>query len=117
LTDELPTSRALFLVGKVARYSDHPEIAWEFAKANMKAVLAKADALAANSYAPGLFTFFSEKSRAEELRAYAKANLPATSAKEIDKAVDEVGFRAEFKPRLAQQLNTWIDAHASGSKR
>jgi aminopeptidase N len=117
LTDELPTSRALFLIGKVARYSDHPEIAWEFAKANMKAVLAKADALAANSYAPGLFTFFSEKARAEELRAYAKANLPATSAKEIDKAVDEVGFRAEFKPRLAQQLNTWIDAHASGSKR
>ncbi|HJX24605.1 MAG TPA: M1 family metallopeptidase, partial [Chthoniobacterales bacterium] len=46
LTDELPTSRALFLVGKVARYSDHPEIAWEFAKANMKAILAKADALA-----------------------------------------------------------------------
>jgi aminopeptidase N len=117
LTDELPTSRALFLVGKVARYSDHPEIAWEFAKANMKAVLAKADALAANSYAPGLFTFFSEKSRAGELKAYAKANLPATSAKEIDKAVDEVEFRSEFKPRLAQQLKTWIDNHATGSKR
>ncbi|HJX25104.1 MAG TPA: ERAP1-like C-terminal domain-containing protein, partial [Chthoniobacterales bacterium] len=117
LTDELPTSRALFLVGKVARYSDHPEIAWEFAKANMKAILAKADALAANSYAPGLFTFFSEKSRAGELKAYAKANLPATSAKEIDKAVDEVEFRAEFKPRLAQQLKTWIDNHAAGSKR
>ena len=117
LTDELPTSRALFLVGKVARYSDHPEIAWEFAKANMKAILAKADALAANSYAPGLFTFFSEKSRAGELKVYAKANLHATSAKEIDKAVDEVEFRAEFKPRLAQQLKTWIDNHAAGSKR
>jgi aminopeptidase N len=117
LTDELPTSRALFLVGKVARYSDHPEIAWEFAKANMKAVLAKADALAANSYAPGLFTFFSEKSRAGELKAYAKANLPANSAKEVNKALDEVEFRAEFKPRLAQQLKTWIDNHASASKR
>jgi aminopeptidase N len=117
LTDELPTSRALFLVGKVSRYSDHPEIAWEFAKSNMKAILAKADALAANIYAPGLFTFFSEKSRVGELKAFAKANLPATSAKEVAKAVDEVEFRAEFKSRLAQQLKTWIDQRGSSSKR
>ena len=87
------------------------------AKANMKAILAKADALAADSYAPGLFTFFSEKSRVGELKAYAKANLHATSAKEVNKALDEVEFRAEFKPRLAQQLKTWIDQHASGPKR
>jgi aminopeptidase N len=117
LSDELPTSRAIFLVGKVARYSDHPEISWEFAKTNMKALLGKADALAINSYAPSLFTFFSEKLRADELKAYAKANLPATSAKEVAKAVDEVEFRAEFKPRLAQQLKAWIDNRASGNKR
>jgi aminopeptidase N len=117
LTDELPTSRAIFLVGKVGRYSDHPDIAWEFARTNMKALLGKADALAINSYAASLFTFFSEKSRAEELKAYAKANLPATSAKEVAKAVDEVEFRAEFKPRLAQQLRAWIDKRASATKR
>jgi aminopeptidase N len=116
LTDELPTSRAIFLVGKVARFSDHPEIVWEFARANMKALLGKADALAVNSYAPSLFTFFSETSRAEELKAYAKANLPPTSAKEVAKAVDEVEFRAEFKPRLAKQLKAWIDNRASATK-
>jgi aminopeptidase N len=44
LTDELPTSRAVFLVSRVARHSDHPDIAWDFAKANMKALLAKTDA-------------------------------------------------------------------------
>src|SRR6266487_2593712 len=109
LTDELPTSRAVFLVGKVARSGEHPDLAWEFAKANIKALLAKTDALAANSYAPSLFTFFSELSRAAELRAYAKANLPATSAKEVAKAVDEIEFRAEFKRRLASQLTAWID--------
>ena len=66
-----------------------------------------------NSYAPGLFTFFSERSRVEELKAYAKSNLPPNSAKEVEKAVDEMEFRAEFKPRLAQQLNAWIDNRAS----
>ena len=109
LIDELPTSRAIFLVSKVARESDHPEIAWDFAKANMKALLAKTDALGANRYAPSLFTFFSDDSRADELKAYAKASLPAESATEVAKAVDEIQFRSEFETRLASQLSAWID--------
>lgn len=109
LTDELPTSRALHIVGKVARYSGHPDVAWEFAKANMKPLLDKTDALGANTFAPSLFVFFSEKSRAEELNSYAKANLAAASAKEVAKAVDEVEFRAEFKKRLVPQLTHWIE--------
>jgi aminopeptidase N len=113
LTDELPTSRAVFLVGKVARDSDHPDLTWDFAKANMKALLAKTDALGVNRYAPSLFTFFSEESRADELKAYAKANLPAASAKEVAKAVDEIQFRSEFKKRLASQLSAWIDNQKS----
>jgi aminopeptidase N len=109
LTDELPTSRAIFLVSRVARQSDHPDMAWDFAKVNMKTLLAKTDALGANRYAPGLFTFFAENARANELRAYAKANLPETSAPEVAKAVDEIQFRSEFRKRLAPQLNAWIE--------
>src|SRR6059058_1494856 len=109
LTEELPTSRAIFLVPAVARDSDHPDIAWEFAKANLKTLLAKTDAAGANSYAPSLFTFFSDDSRADELKSYAKANLPPASVPDVAKVVDEVQFRAEFKKRLALQLNTWIN--------
>jgi aminopeptidase N len=109
LTDELPTSRAIFLVPKVARDSGHPDIAWEFAKANMNALLAKTDAAGVNRYAPSLFTFFSDDSRADELKTYAKNNLPPASAPEVAKAVDEIQFRAEFKKQLASQLNDWID--------
>ena len=57
LTDELPTSRAVFMVSKVARESDRPDLAWEFAKKNLKPLMAKVDALNANSYLPSLFTF------------------------------------------------------------
>jgi hypothetical protein len=69
----------------------------------MKALLAKTDALAANSYAASLFVFFSDAARASELKAYAKTNLPAASAREVAKVVDEVEFRADFKRRLAAQ--------------
>jgi aminopeptidase N len=113
LTDELSTSRAIYLVGKVARYSDHPELAWQFAKANMKALLAKTDALAVNSYAPSLFTFFSDPPRGDELKAYAKTSLPATSAKEVAKALDEIEFRSAFKARLVPQLAGWIENRKS----
>jgi aminopeptidase N len=109
LTEELPTSRATFLVGKVGRDSDHPELAWQFARENMKALLAKTDALSANHYAPSLFIFFSDPRRVDDLKAFAKANLPPASAKEVTKAVDEIEFRSEFKQRLARQLNAWIE--------
>jgi aminopeptidase N len=109
LTEELPTSRATFLVGKIARDSDHPEVAWQFARENMKALLAKTDALSANRYAPSLFIFFSDPGRIDELKAFAKANLPPASAKEVAKAVDEIEFRSEFKQRLARQLNAWME--------
>jgi aminopeptidase N len=109
LTDELPTSRAIFLVPAVARDSGHPDIAWEFAKANMKTLLAKIDAAGANRYAPGLFTFFSDDSRADELKSYAKNNLSAASAREVAKVVNEVQFRAEFKRCIGPQVNSWID--------
>ena len=109
LTDELPTSRAIFLVSRVARESGHPDIAWQFARANMKALRAKTDAAGANRYGPSLFTFFSDDSRAAELKTYAKTNLPAAAAPEVAKVVDEVRFRAQFKKRLVSQLNAWIE--------
>ena len=113
LTDELPTSRAIFLVSRVARDSGHPDIAWEFAKGNMKALLAKVDAAGANRYAPSLFTFFSDDSRADELRNYAKKNLPQATASEVAKVVDEIQFRAEFRDRLVSQLSALF---SSGTK-
>jgi len=108
LGDEVPTSRATYLVAKVARESERPDIAWQFARAHMKQLLAKTDALAANSYAPSLFTFFSDAARISELQRYAKSDLPPTAAKDVAKAVDEVGFRAEIKPRVATQVSAWI---------
>jgi aminopeptidase N len=108
LTDELPTSRAIFLVSRVARESGRPDIAWDFARSNMEPLLAKTDALGANTYASSLFTFFSDDSRVGELKSYAKANLPSASAPGVAKVVDEVRFRSEFKKRLAAQLRTWI---------
>jgi len=112
LTDELPTSRAIFLVSRVGRDGDHPDIAWEFAKANMKALLSKVDAAGANRYAPSLFTFFSDGSRADELKTYAEKNLAPASTPEVAKIVDEIQFRSQFRDRLVSQLPALIQSGA-----
>ena len=80
----------------------------------MKQLLAKTDALGALSYAPSLFTFFSDAARIEELNAYAKASLGPESKKEVEKAIDEVSFRVEFKKRLSEQVAAWITAQPRG---
>ncbi len=117
LIEELPTSRAVHLVSRVARYGEHPDLAWQFAKTHMKELLAKSDALGANRYAPSLFVFFSDAARIDELQTYAKKNLPPESAtdKAVAQAVDEVGFRAELKERLVPQLTAWIEKGDSSS--
>ncbi|MDQ6913227.1 MAG: ERAP1-like C-terminal domain-containing protein, partial [Verrucomicrobiota bacterium] len=107
LGDELPTSRALYIVTRVARETGHPEVAWEFAKSHMNELLAKADALAINSYAPNLFRFFSDGSRVDELRSYAKSNLPAEAKRAVDGAIDEMTFRSDFKKRLTDEIADW----------
>ena len=109
LTDELSTSRAAYLLPYAARYGEHPELVWDFAQEHMKALLAKQDALGLGSFAPGLFTFWAEPKQAELLETYAKTNLPPSAGKAVAKAVDEIGFRAEFKDRLILQLKSWME--------
>ncbi len=104
LTNELSTSRAIYLVGQVARYSGHPELAWDFARENMDALTAKLDALGAQSFLPGLFLFFSDPARIDELNQYAKAHPALVNPKEIAKAIDEIEVRAELRKRLAREI-------------
>jgi aminopeptidase N len=110
LTDELPTSRAAALLPFAARQGERPELVWDYAQAHMKALLAKQDALAVNGFAGGLFTFFSNPKDAETLERYAKANLPPSAARSVAKAIDEIGFRAEFRQRLVPELKAWMEA-------
>jgi aminopeptidase N len=109
LTEELPTSRAALLLPMVARQGEHPDLVWEFAREHMKELLAKQDALGINNFAPGLFTFFSDPQEAQTLQKFAQTNLPQAATKAVEKAVDEIGFRSEFKHRLVPQLTSWIE--------
>ncbi len=104
LTNELPTSRAIYLIGHVSRYSDRPDLAWDFARDHMDALSAKLDSLGAQSFLPSLFFFFSDPARIDELNQYMKAHPALANPREIAKAIDEIEVNAELKQRLLREL-------------
>jgi aminopeptidase N len=111
LTDELPTSRAGYLLPFLARHGERPDVVWEYAREHMKALLAKQDALSVNSFAPGSSPFSPTRRMRRTLEKYARTNLPQAAGKAVAKTMDEIRFRADFKARLLPQLEK-LDGNA-----
>jgi aminopeptidase N len=112
LTDELPARQAAGIPGRVAGSSEQPERAWDFAKANLPALLARMSDFDANRFVPRIFTNFSDTKRAAELEAFAATNLPSQAARAIALATDEIRFKAEFRTRALHEVAAWIATDA-----
>ena len=109
LTDELPPHEAAHLVSRVAGTEGHAPAAWAFAQKNLTALLAKLAAHQANSYVPGLFTALpATADRADELEAWAAANLPPGAGPSVAKAADEIRFQTDFRRLLLPDLHAWL---------
>ena len=109
LTAELPPHDAAHLVSRVAGTEGHAPAAWAFAQKHLAALLAKLAAHQANSYVPGLFTAQpATAARADELEAWAAANLPPGATPSVAKAADEIRFQADFRRRLLPDLHAWL---------
>jgi aminopeptidase N len=105
LTDELIPEDATRLVHQVGDDGEQPELALEFAKANLDTLLAKTGALAANSYVPRLFRPFTDAARADELEHFAAARLSPDSKYQVAKAADEIRFKASLKKLLLPDID------------
>ena len=112
LTDELPPQQAARYVHRVAGGSEQPEMAWEFARKNIDALLAKLSAFGGNDYTADLFANFSDEARAEELETWSKKNLPPAAGPSTAKAADAIRFKASLKARLLPEIDAWCRAHS-----
>jgi aminopeptidase N len=108
LTDELPASRAIFLIALVARAGEQPEIAWDFAQANREKLDPKLGAVLAVRFVPYLMRGFSDVQRANQLETYAQKYMPAGAKGEVEKAAEEIRFNADFKARIIPEIHKWL---------
>jgi aminopeptidase N len=108
LTDELPASRAIFLIALVARAGEQPEIAWNFAQANREKLDPKLGAVLAVRFVPYLMRGFSDVQRANQLETYGQKYMPAGAKGEVEKAAEEIRFNADFKARIIPEIHKWL---------
>jgi aminopeptidase N len=107
LTNELIAPDAARIVARVSFDGEHPDLAWNFARVHLEALLEKLPANGVNDYVPGIFRGFTDAARADELEAFAKANLPPAVGHSVARAADEIRFQAEFKQRALPEFDAW----------
>ena len=112
LTDELPPEMAPYLLFGVAQGGEHGELVWRFAREHLKELTRKLSEFAAVSYVPSLFGAFSDAARADELEAFAKANLPAEAAPDVAKAAEEIRLNSAFRQRELPRVEAWARERA-----
>ncbi|MEA3207541.1 MAG: hypothetical protein QOE70_598 [Chthoniobacter sp.] len=110
LTDELVPKEATRLVRQVGDAGEQPELALEFARANLDPLLAKLGSLEATGFVPSLFRPFNDAARAAELERFAKDKLPPESAPQVARVADEIRLKASLKERLLPDIDAWCRA-------
>ncbi len=115
LSEERGLAQWFNLVAHVARR--HPELAWNFARENSAALLAKVPAggafLTRNTYFPAIAENFSDETRADELLALVSAKVGAAGASEAAKSAENIRFKAELRARVMPAVDAWIAAKSS----
>jgi aminopeptidase N len=112
--NELAPGLASSLVLQVADNGEQPALAWDFAKTHVKELFAMQAFFARNRYIPRLAGNFSEQSRADELEAFAKANLSADAMSEVKKSVTRIRYRADLKKRELPIVDTYACNQKAG---
>ena len=111
LTDETIPHEAADLVSEVAHGSERPEVALDFAKEHLDALLSKVDAFARNEYLPSIYSAFSDEDRATELEKLVKSKIPEDAITKAAETAEKIRFRADLKRRVLPALHEWLRLH------
>jgi aminopeptidase N len=93
----------------------HPGLAFDFAVANEKAVLAMVEASSRYSYIPQLARFSADPAVATRLRDYMERAIPASGRQDAEMAIAEVERRARSYAYARPELEAWVKARTSGA--
>ena len=88
---------------------EHPEMAVDFALANLKAVEALVDVSSRSEYVAQLGRGSSDPTMPAKLDAYAKEHLTADSRKVVDQAIVTINTRIKSEPRIKAGIGQWLD--------
>ena len=109
LTNEPGETNSAAMLAEVAQ--DHPEMAFDFALANIDKVNERIDATSRSRYFPRLAAASSDPATIGKLNAYAEANLAAGSRRDAETAAAGIRYRIKVKKERLPAVDAWLASH------
>ena len=106
-TDELPPAEAVYDISHSSQDSGQGDLVWEFVRANLPALLAKASPRGRSYLLPETAARSADAARADELVALTRKHLPAGAYYQAEKTADWIRLRAQVKAREAPRALHW----------
>jgi aminopeptidase N len=106
LTDEPGVTNSASMVAQVAQ--GHPDMAFDFAIANMGKINERVDATSRSRYFPRLASQSIDPAMIEKVNAYAGANLAPTSRRDADTAIAGIKDRIRVRTERMPEIDAWL---------
>ena len=110
LTDEPGATTSAGMIAGVARI--HPDLAFDFARANLAGVDKIVDATSRSRYFPRLASGSADPAMIGKLRAYADKNLSPDARRDTETAAADIAYRIKIKQERLPAIGAWLDSHA-----
>jgi aminopeptidase N len=110
MTDEPGVTNSAAMLAQVAH--EHPDMAFDFALANVARVNDRVDATSRSRYFPRLAAGSASPATIDKLTAYAGANLAAGSRRDADTAITGIRDRIKVRAERLPVIDAWLVAHA-----
>jgi aminopeptidase N len=111
LTDEPGVTNSASMVARVAQ--SHPDMAFDFAIANMGKINERVDATSRSRYFPRLASQSSDPAMIEKVNSYAGANLAPTSRRDADTAIAVIKDRIRVRQERMPEIDAWLAKNGS----
>jgi aminopeptidase N len=111
LTDEPGVTNSAAMVARVAQ--NHPDMAFDFAIANIGKVNERVDATSRSRYFPRLASQSSDPAMIDKVNNYAGANLAPTSRRDADTAIAGIKDRIRVRNERMPEIDAWLAKNGS----
>jgi aminopeptidase N len=88
--------------------SEHPDLTWSFARSHVDAPGFPMDRATRMYVLPGIPSYSADPRRAQELRDYAAAHLPAAATRPVQAAIAQIELNARIRARGMPQIDDWL---------
>jgi aminopeptidase N len=109
-TSEMAPGDAVFNVQRTGADSGQRQLGWDFVRANLPALYAKASPRGRAFVLPDAASAFADDTVADELLALTRARLGPAAYYPAEKAADWIRLKASVKAREAERIARWADA-------